>query len=193
MKKPAEIVKEVYHEHIRKFGEPALSLRYDNPPSYDENVYPSYIDVMVWPPEEDINITTFATIGMSEKVMPGCEHRAELHFAVEGALDEELTNQITMFMANVSLYPFMNTTYFDWWHTLPNINRIPGFPSAASLLFHPAFVKDGWDIICTSEGHVKILNLVPITKEEHALFREKGINFMLDYIDENEISFFKRR
>ena len=193
MKKSTQIVEGVYQEHIAKFGEPSSSVRYDNPPSNNSEIYPSFIDVMVWQPEEDVNMTTFSTIGMSEKSMQGAEHRAELHFSVEGTVDEELASEITMFMANVSLYPFMNATFFDWWYTLPNVNENPGFPSAGGLLLHPAFVEDGWDLICTDEGQVKIINLVPITKEEHALSKEQGIDSMLDYMDEHEISFFKQR
>ncbi len=127
MTKPTELVKAVYREHIQNFGEPAQSIRYNNPPSYVPDIYPSIIDVMVWPPEKALNMTTFCTIGMSEKPMNGADFRAELHFAVEGALNKELTSKITRFLANLSIYPFMNSTYFDWWHTLPNVGSIPGF------------------------------------------------------------------
>lgn len=193
MKKPTELVKAVYRAHIQNFGEPAQSIRYDNPPSYDPDTYPSFIDVMVWPPEEDLNMTTFSTIGMSEKPMNGADFRAELHFAIEGALNKELTSKITIFLANLSIYPFMNSTYFDWWHTLPNVSSIPGFESTTSVLIHPAFMKGGWNSISLKEEHVKILNIIPITKEEQALSKDKGVKYLLDYLEKNEISYFKRR
>ncbi len=190
---PSEIVKNVYREHIEKFGEPAQSFRYDNQSSDNGISYPQFVDVMIWVPDEDVNMTTFATIGMSDKAMKGVDYRVELHLAVEGALDENTTGKLTIFLANLSLYPFMNSTYFDWWHTVPNAGNIPGFPSTQSLLLHPAFVKDGWDLICTDLGHIKIINIVPITKEEQQMSKEKGINALLDYLDENEISYFARR
>lgn len=194
MQKPSAIVKAVYWEHIRRFGEPSRSLRYDNPPAESPDViYPPFIDVMVWEPEEDLNMTTFTTIGMCDKPMATVDYRVELHFSVEGPIDEGTTGKIATFLANLSLYPFMNKSYFDWWHTLPNVGAVPGFPSASAVFLHPSFVKNGWDIICTEYGHVKIMNVVPITKEEHALSRENGINGMLDYLEQNGISYFARR
>ena len=193
MNDSAKIVMQVYHEHISKFGEPARSVSYENPPSDSDDIYPSSIDVMVWSPDNEVNITTFATIGMSEKVMQGADHRAELHFSVEGTLGTELTSEITMFMANLSLYPFMNNTYFDWGYTLPGIGKVPGFPAAGSLLLHPAFMEDGWDLISTDDAEVKIINVIPVTQKEYMLSKEKGINAMLDYMDENNISFFQQR
>ncbi len=175
------------------FGEPDKSIRYDNPPTYDESRFPSFIDVMVWPADSEVHVTTFATIGMSEKAMHGSEHRVEIHYSIEGTLSEELTNQITIFLANVSLYPYINNTYFDWWHILPNINKVPGFPSAACLLLHPSFVENGWDLICTEEAHVKILNLVPITSEEFELSKKTSIEALLEFMVNEEVSFFQPR
>ncbi len=193
MLKPKPIVRQVYKEHISKFGEPSCSLRYDNPPHYDDEVYPSFIDVMVWNADEEVDITTFVTIGMSEKKMKGADYRAELHFSIEGKLKQSSIDKITIFMANVALYPFMNSTHFDWWHTLPNVNKIPEFKSGCGLLLHPAFVEDGWDVICTEESHVKIMNLVPLTKYECDIAAEKGIDCLLDYLVENEVNYFKPR
>ena len=193
MKKPTSIVKQVYHEHISKFGEPDQSTRYDIPPTYDETKFPSFIDVMVWPADEEVHVTTFATIGMSDKAMLGAEHRVELHYSIEGVLSVELTNQITMFLANLSLYPYLNDTYFDWWHTLPNINKIPGFPSASCVLLHPTFIENGWELICTDEANVKILNLVPLTKEEHDFAKKTSISVLLDSMAEKNVSLFEPR
>jgi len=193
MIKPSEIVKKVYREHIEKFGEPTRSLRYDKKEPYDSNAYPPFIDVMIWSPEEDLNMTTFATIGMSDMPMKGADYRIELHMSVEGELDEETAANITIFLANLAQYPFINSTYFDWWHTVPNAGEIPGYKTTHSLLLHPAFVENGWDLICTDYGHVKIINVIPITKEEQLMSKEKGINFLLDYLEENEVSYFARR
>jgi len=193
MQKPSRIVKKVYKEHIEKFGEPTQSFRYDNPPNNDGITYPPFVDIMVWFPDEDVNITTFATIGMSDRKMKGVEHRVELHMAVEGILDENTIGKLAIFLANLSLYPFMNSTHFDWWHTIPDAGKIPGFISTESLLLHPSFVKDGWDIICTEWGHIKIINVVPITKKDQQLSKEKGINYLLNYLSDNDINYFEPR
>lgn len=190
---PSEIVKLVYREHINNYGEPSKSWRFDNPPSGETKSLPSIIDVLVWPPENNIDMTTFATIGMSEKPMSGVNYRAELHFAVEGELDERAINKITIFLANLCMYPFKNSTFFDWWHILPNSGNIPEFPSASSVLLHPAFVKGGWELITTEFGQVKILNVIPITKFEYNLSKENGVNQLLDYLDDNKISYFAPR
>jgi len=193
MHKAKPIVRQVYKEHISKFGEPSSSIRYDNPPHLDDEIYPSCIEVMVWDADEEVKVTTFATIGMSEKEMVGVNYRAELHFSIEGKLENKAVNVITKFMANIAVYPFINSTYFDWWHTLPNVNNIPEFKSECGLLLHPAFVDDGWDMICTEESHVKIINLVPLIKSECNIATEKGIDCLLDYMVENEVNYFKPR
>ncbi len=193
MKKPTEIVKSVYHEHIAKFGEPSRSYRYENTPSNESIVYPSHVDVMVWDPEEDFLMTTLCTIGMSAQPMNGVDYRVELHMSIAEEMDEELVGELTVFLANLSLYPFMYSTFFDWWHTLPNVGNIPGYSEPRSLLLHPAFVKDGWDLMCTAGTHVKILNVIPITNDEQTLSKEKGVEALINYLFENEISYFDRR
>ncbi len=54
-------------------------------------------------------------------------------------------------------------------------------------------MEGGWNSIRIKEEHVKILNIIPITKEEQALSKDKGIEGLLNYLKENEISYFKRR
>lgn len=193
MGKPSKIVKAVYHEHISHFGEPAQMIRYDDPPATDGALYPELVDVMVWPPEEDLDMTTYATIGMSEMEMNGPNTRAELHMALEGEVDKETSGKITMFLANLSLYPFINNTFFDWWHVIPETGPIPHFKGMHSVLLYPAFVENGWQTICIDGLHVKILNVVPITPAELSLYRNGGIDELLKYFDRSEINLFAPR
>lgn len=193
MLKPSAIVKAVYVEYIEKFGEPTQLIRFDNPPQPGGIKYPPFVDIMIWPPEEELNITTFATVGMSDQAMPDVDYRAELHFSIEGLVQDEASEKITIFLANLSLYPFMNSTHFNWWHSLNNPGNIPRFPSAEGILFYPAFVENGWDLICTKYGHVKILNVVPITALEKKIIKEDGVDALLNYFYENEINLFKDR
>ena len=79
------------------------------------------------------------------------------------------------------------------WHTLPNINKIPGFPSASCVLLHPTFIENGWELICTDEANVKILNLVPLTREEHDFAKKTSISVLLDSMAEKNVSLFEPR
>lgn len=191
MKKPSSLVKAVYHEHIARFGEPAQSIRYEDPPV--QVPVPGFVDVMVWPADEEVDITTFATIGMSDLEMSSPGSRAELHFSLQGSVDSETTSQITRFLANLSLYPFINQTWLDWWHVIPNAGQIPHFTGMHSVLIHPAFVQDGWDHIHIDQQHVKILNIVPITAHELKLYRTEGMDKLLQYWEQNDIQLFAPR
>jgi len=193
MIRPSERVKRVYHKHIEYFGEPSLSIRYDHPPGSKANEYPPFVDIMVWPPEPEVEMTTFASIGMSDKLIPDAEYSVELHFSQQGVLSEETIEKTTIFLANLSLYPFMNSLRIDWWHVLANPGIIPGFSNSTSLMFHPSFVENGWDSICTDTVHVKILNVVPITNKERLVLVEQGRAAFQKYLYENEINLFVDR
>jgi hypothetical protein len=121
------------------------------------------MDVMVWNPSEDVEMTTFSTIGMSALEMSGAAHRAELHFAIRLVLTSTQVHDVARFLANLACYPFLQSTHFDWWHKVRNPGRIPLFPGAAALLLYPKFVENGWEEVACEEGKVKLLNVVPIS------------------------------
>lgn len=193
MKKPSALVKAVYHEHIARFGEPAQSIRYEDPPISPSIAAPAFIDVMVWPADEELNITTFATIGMSDAEMSEPGLRVELHFSLEGNVDPETTSKVTLFLANLSLYPFVNRSYLDWWHVIPEAGLIPHFTGMRSVLLHPAFVDGGWNHVCHETQNVKILNVVPITAQELELYRSAGIEGLQQYFERQDINLFAPR
>jgi hypothetical protein len=56
---------------------------------------------MRWKPEVDLNITTYATIGVSDKPMPGVDYRVELHMSVEGKVEEDISSIIKEISYNV--------------------------------------------------------------------------------------------
>lgn len=159
-----QIVREVYSAHLRNFGEPCHSVTYDD--AKNAVAGPPRIDVMVWLPDAKCSVTTLSTIGMCAAPMEGAPHRAELHFAIRRALGRDEFVQCASFLANLAIYPFTNHTRLDWWHRLQSPGRIPLFPSARAILFHPPFVADGWDSIETTEATVKLLNVVPLSEEE---------------------------
>jgi hypothetical protein len=175
------ILREVYREYLAHFGEPAHSIVYDD--GKVPEGYPSRVDVFVWEPDEECEMCTFATIGMSAVPLPKAKHRAELHFAVRRALGMEEIGEVTRFLANLAMYPFQTGEPLNWWHTLSNPGKIPLYTSTGCLLLHPRFAGNGWDRIETDEACVHFLNVVPITREEKDLRQISAILDRLDGID----------
>lgn len=177
----SQILQDVYGAHVDHFGEPNDSWVFDDGKRSD--IYPNRIDVLVWGATTDCDITTFSTIGMSDREMLGAEHRAELHFAVRLTLPEEDRVAIARFLANLAMYPFQIGSFLDWWHIIADPGKIPLYSCAHCVLLHPRFVQSGWDTIQTAEGEVHILNVIPITREERALKEKARIADALSSVD----------
>jgi len=80
--KPSDLVRAVYFEHVNHFGEPDHSIRFGDGTVRDgEEHFPPLMDVMIWRADESVDITTFSTIGMSERPMDGCDFRAYIYTA----------------------------------------------------------------------------------------------------------------
>ena len=159
------IVRHVYQEHIERYGEPDRSIVYEDYAAPPER--PSRIDIFVWPASAQDGITLFSTMGMAAAPMSGAPHRAELHFAIRRHLDDATVGSISKFLANLAIHPFLQATFFDWWHKVRDPGPLPLFTSATSVLFHPRFIETGWDTITFDGLMTKILNVVPITPEEY--------------------------
>jgi hypothetical protein len=169
------LIRQVYREHLERFGEPDDAITYDD----DEQSYgqPTRISIVVWRRSAEVDVTTFSTIGMAAFPMPGAGHRAELHFTIRSDVDRAMVGAVSKFLANLAIHPFLNDTFFDWWHKLRYPGQIPLFREATAVLFHPRFVKAGWDMIKFNGVRVKILNVVPVTADEY------GIDYVTDLIE----------
>jgi hypothetical protein len=169
------LIRQVYREHLERFGEPDDAVIYQD----SEETYgrPNRIEIVAWRRSAEVDVTTFSTIGMAAVAMPGASHRAELHFTIRRDIDHAAANDIAQFLAKLSVHPFLNDTFFDWWHKLRYPGQIPLFRGATAVLFHPRFVKSGWDMIKFNGVLVKILNVVPITADEY------GIDHVSELID----------
>src|SRR5215831_14185895 len=178
----APVLQQIYRAHIEHFGEPDCSLVFDDGKQIDG--FPSRVDVFIWNPDDESDMTTFATIGMASLPLPKASHRAELHFAIRKSLDQKEIHGVSYFLANLAMYPFQIGEPLDWWHTLSNPGEIPLFLTAKCVLLHPRFVKEGWDSITTDEGDVHILNVVPITQSEKDL---RKVSAILDRLQEVDI------
>src|SRR5215813_9942619 len=94
------LIRQVYREHLERFGEPDDAITYDN----DEQSYgqPTRISVVVWHRSVEVDVTTFSTIGMAALPMPGAGHRAELHFTIRRDVDPPSIDAISKFLANLA-------------------------------------------------------------------------------------------
>jgi hypothetical protein len=161
---PSTIVKTVYDEHIRNYGEPEESFVFEDPePALG---VPGRIDIMAWNTDDPSDTVTLSTIGMSDKPMKGANHRAELHFAIRKRLTKEEMEKLGQFMSNLALHPFLTNSYFDWWHTIADPGNIPLFHRAIGVWLLPPYVPQGWAKIKVESTEIRILNVVPVTKEE---------------------------
>lgn len=162
---PPPIALHVYQEHIKRFGEPDDGWVFDQSTAKQPAPahFPRRIDVFVWNPTPELDITSFTTMGMCTQPMTEAEHRAELHFAVRKRLSDKETHACAWFLANLAMYPFHQQTHFDWWHKIRHPGTIPEFPHAAGVWLHARFAKDGWDRIEYQETTIKLLNVIPIS------------------------------
>ena len=192
---PSDLVRTVYFEHVDHFGDPNHSIRFEDDTKCEVGAqFPPIIDVMIWRPDDSIDIATFSTIGMSERPMGDANFRAELHFAIRReSLTEEEEYQIAIFLANLATYPFYYKTHLDWWHSLRDPGRIPFFSEGMAVLFHPRFVVDGWDTVTCDKQEVRLLNVVPITQEELQLKKDSGLDPLFDRWTEMNIDLFTPR
>lgn len=192
---PSDLVRAVYIDHVDHFGEPDHSIRFgDGTARKGEEHFPPRIDVMIWRPDDSVDIGTFATIGMAERPMDDADYRTEMHFAVRRkSFTEQEEYQIALFLANLATYPFHYRTHLDWWHSLRDVGKIPLFSDGMSVLLHPRFIEDGWDTLIYKEQEVRLLNVIPITPEERQLKNDSGIDALFESWADRNIDLFAPR
>jgi hypothetical protein len=189
-----EVTKTVYGDFIERFGEPDLALMYDE--SSAKAARPLHLEsvmVMAWRPTGDLDMTTFATVGMSARDVPGANHRLELVFSIAARLDEATERRATRFLANMAQYPWDHERALDWWHILRNPGPIPGFPGCSAILFHPKFVESGCDHVHFGEMAVHLLNVVPITELERQRAVEDHPQRLMEKLRDDGVDVFRDR
>ena len=176
----------MYRETIDHFGEPDHVITFDEPQRPDRNPL-ERIDVLVWEDDEDLDVTTFATIGMCAHPLAGAAHRCELHFAARRPASEMDLNKVALFCAGLAACPFADATYYDWGHAIINPGRIPYFPNCCALILSPGFGKELWDETEFEGTAIRIMNLVPITRRELEYGHPHDRTPIFDYLADNEI------
>lgn len=196
--RPTPRMVRLYHRFVELVGagEPPDLWVYEpqlwQPPGRGGNA-PTLKNVMVWPADDETEVCSFQTLGMSDRLMPGAPYAAELHMGIREYLRKEDRERVARFLANVAEYPFDHGRTLDWWHVLSQPGDIPRFPGCRHLLFHPRFVDAGFDTVDDEDGLVKVFYVVPITPHERHLLVDHGRDDFLDYLAEHEIDLFQDR
>lgn len=185
---PSELMRHVFDAHVTNYGDPDLQYEFGS----GENKLFHRLDIFVWQATKDIPMTTFSTSGMADLVMKDTVHRCEIHWTIRGTLAEKDISSCSYFLSKLAEYPFTKNITLDHWHIITGLD-IPVFSKCSNLLFHPTFVKDGWDKIDWNGETIKILNIVPLTDEEYREAENSGVNVMLDRLFQSRIDIFSNR
>jgi hypothetical protein len=182
------LVQRVTREHVARLGEPAAQVRFgsDSGTSTRPDL-PGYIDILVWKPTDAAWSTTLATAGMCDRPMHGGRHRAEIRWTIRGQLTEGQRSDAAKFLANVAVHPFLERTFYDWNHAVAHPGAVPMFPAAQALLFVRPAATD-LSTIDASGTEVRIIDLVPLTRAEHALLQEgRGVRTLFEHFETKKI------
>lgn len=167
---------EIRQQYNQNFGPESAFFKLQGE---DNSKLPSQIELLLWHPDSYSDLSTLATLGMSDLPMAEGE-RAELHLAWEGKLSENEEKSLVEFLANLALYPFLSGQKAHWWQVIELDGDIPCFKNKKALLFHPPFHEEGWAQIECSDTLVRILNVVPLSEDEKLLAIHHGINSLTD-------------
>ncbi|GIG68534.1 suppressor of fused domain protein [Phytomonospora endophytica] len=163
----APILSAVWRERQARWGPEDDAYTYEGGGSPLDRV-----DVFVYRADAKTAMTTFATIGMAVREMPGDGGRAELHCTVRGPVPREVEGLTATLLANLGGYPWSVGAPLGWGHMVSLPGDFPGFPGCAAVFLSGPVTPDGWAWIDAGEERVRVLNVVPITSEERALARE---------------------
>jgi hypothetical protein len=181
-----KFISEVEKAYTAHWGFPDGEISFGNP----EYLGGHPLRVLYWHARDAEEVTLMATLGMYIKEMANAEHRAELHFPIGRKLDQQQITDVANFIADLAAYPFENKTHFDWWHKIKDVGKIPIFDGFSSLFFHPKFMDFSLDTINMDRYSVKLLNIVPLAKDEVDI---DPIEKLLDYLHDHEIDIFNPR
>jgi hypothetical protein len=143
--------------------------------------------------EDEEDVTSFFTLGMSERRMKGADYLSELTLAVRGAISAKDRRNLAGFLADVAEYPWDWDRKLDVWERLVNPGTIPLFPDCPHLLLAPSFGEVPFNRFAAPDDDVKILYVIPITAKEGHLLKEHSRDAFLDHLEEHAIDLFSPR
>jgi hypothetical protein len=161
----------VFNAHRTAWGEEDDGVTFDNGPAPV-----SRLDVLIYRPDPTTPMTSFATVGMAAEPMPtgpipGGGHRAEIQFARRGQLHPDDERAVAHQLANLAIHPFVTGNALDWGHLIGLDHDFPTLPGCTTVFISGPLTSKGRDYMETSEGPVRVLNVVPITEAERAVAR----------------------
>lgn len=172
------IVREVFHSYRDSWGEEDDGHMFDQVPAPLER-----IDVLIYRPTAELDMTSLATVGMAGAEMPS-GGRAELRFAREGRLGPADENAIATQLANLAVHPLIARTPIGWGEIIGLEDEFPTFPGCPAVFLSGPFTAEGRGYIDTAEGKVRVINVVAITEAERAQARTMPpIDFLQDLMD----------
>jgi hypothetical protein len=185
---PSEKMKRLYHHFIERYGEPKDVWVFD-PAEFKEPAPPflGLTHVMAWPADRHCDVTTFQSLGMSDRRMKGARYFAEVHWGIRAKLKKQQRLEVARRIADVCAYPFQYDRKLDWWEVIKNPGPLPGFEGCKHLLLHPKLAAQAEDRIKDEDGLIKLLFLVPITPQERHLIVDHGRDALTDHLSANEV------
>jgi Flp pilus assembly protein TadD len=156
-------------------------LDFDRPPP----PYLGITHVMAWPADAGCDVTSFLSLGMSDRRMLGADYFSEIHFAIRSPLTKEQRLEVARRIADLCAYPFQHNRKLDWWELIRDPGKLPGFEGCKHLLLHPRLTAEGINEVEDPDGVVKILMAIPITPLERHLILEHGRQALIDHWVEN--------
>ena len=177
---PTDKMRRLHAFFVEQFGEPEDLWVFDpaevrHPPPY---LRPTH--VMVWPADDKCDVTTFQSLGMSERLMPGRRYFAELHWGIRGRLNVAERHAVAQRIADFCTYPFQHGLALDWWQVLADPGPLPHFPNCPHLLLHPDPADPDRSTLADPTGPIKLLYLIPITARENEILLTQGKQAFID-------------
>jgi tetratricopeptide (TPR) repeat protein len=193
--RPSAKMIRLYHRFSELCGGEPEDLWVFDPLEFEKPAPPflGLTHVMAWPADKDCDVTSFLSLGMSDRRMVGADYCCEVQFAIRAPLTEQQRLEVARRVADVCAYPFQFDRKLDWWEVILDPGRLPGFQGCKHLLLHPRLGPKGFDLVEDPEGIVKVLYLVPITPLERRLLVEHGRCALQEYLANNDIDILKDR
>jgi hypothetical protein len=156
------VLRDVFSAHRAAFGEEDHGYLFEHgPPPIDR------LDVLVYRPAGNLDLTTFTTIGMATAPDPG-GNRSELQFSRRGRLNADDESAVAGQLANLAVHPFSTGASFGWGQLIGLGHDFPTFPGRPAVFLSGPLTNTGRDYLATSEGQVRVINVIPVSEAERA-------------------------
>jgi len=190
MVNPTDRMVRLYQELASQKGEATDFVVFDETMAIESSPL-AFFHTAIWLPELKTDVTTFHTLGMSEKFMPGADYLAELCWQIRGRLKRKQQSLCARYLADEVAYPFLNNLKLDWWERIVDAGNIPLFSGCQSLLIDTDLTGKNPQLM--TEENIKVLYLYPLTPYEIHLVSEHDRADFLSYVKDENIDLYANR